>query len=241
VTQTPAGWYPDPAPEAAASPGLRYWDGNAWTAHTAPGAGPDQPSGPTTPDGVALAGWWWRVLAYVIDTIIVAVVSGLISLPAQVRIQQDLQPVIDRLNRQVEENPDQPPDFGSYFGDYLDAMQAHVFWLVAPGVILTALYWVGFLRWKGATPGKMMLGLHVRLRERAGALPWSSIIARMAVQFGIYWTFYILAFSIASGVWFALAIGAAMLTLLDPLWAAWDPNRQALHDKIAATNVVKTR
>lgn len=32
----PAAWYPDPA----GSPGLRYWDGTAWTAHTAYTDGP---------------------------------------------------------------------------------------------------------------------------------------------------------------------------------------------------------
>lgn len=29
------GWYPDPQPEG--EPGLRYWDGQSWTAHTRPG------------------------------------------------------------------------------------------------------------------------------------------------------------------------------------------------------------
>lgn len=41
--QAPAGWYPDPQ-----APGQqRYWDGNAWTDHTAPGPG----SGPRVTGG----------------------------------------------------------------------------------------------------------------------------------------------------------------------------------------------
>jgi uncharacterized RDD family membrane protein YckC len=241
VTQTPAGWYPDPAPEAAASPGLRYWDGTAWTAHTAPGVAGAKPAGPTTPDGERLAGWWMRVAAYVIDSVFVAIVAGIASLPAQIQMQQDLQPVMDRLSRQIEQNPDEPPDFGAYFGDYLDVMQAHAFWLLGPSVILTALYWAVFLRWRGATPGKMILGLRVRLRERAGGLPWSSIVPRMAVQFGVYWTFYVLAVATASGALFGLMIAVILIMLLDPLWATWDSKRQTLHDKLARTNVVTTR
>jgi hypothetical protein len=63
VTQTPADWYPDPNDARQ----LRYWDGSAWTAHVAAALVPALPTGPTTPDGEPLAGWWWRVLAYVID------------------------------------------------------------------------------------------------------------------------------------------------------------------------------
>lgn len=50
----PAGWYPDPKGE-----GLRYWDGKAWTEHTAPAAAAaeaaqpaasaPQPAQPSTP------------------------------------------------------------------------------------------------------------------------------------------------------------------------------------------------
>jgi len=42
VTQTPAGWFPDPQ-----APGqLRYWDGAGWTAHTQQGAPTAAPTAP---------------------------------------------------------------------------------------------------------------------------------------------------------------------------------------------------
>jgi len=237
VTQTPADWYPDPNDDRQ----LRYWDGSAWTAHVAAAPVPARPTGPTTPDGEPLAGWWWRVLAYVIDTIIISVVSSIVSIPAQIQMQRDLMPVMERFDRAIEQNPDTPPDFGAFFNDYLDVMQQHAFWLVAPTVILTLLYWVIFLRLKGATPGKLMLGMRVRLRDSPGTLPWSSIIARMTLQFGVVWTVFVVAFMTGSVSMFVLWILVSMFMLIDPLWATWDSKRQTLHDKLAATNVVRPR
>ena len=50
---TPANWYPDPQ-----NPTLqRYWDGSAWTEHTAPAAGPATgPAAPAATSGAGLAG-----------------------------------------------------------------------------------------------------------------------------------------------------------------------------------------
>ena len=48
--------------------------------------------------------------------------------------------------------------------------------------LFTLAYFVGFLRWKGATPGKLICGLRVRLRDRPGRLPWSTIAIRVGVQ-----------------------------------------------------------
>jgi hypothetical protein len=42
--QTPAGWYPDPH-----APGSRYWDGSAWTEHTAPVAAAPGYGAPSVP------------------------------------------------------------------------------------------------------------------------------------------------------------------------------------------------
>ncbi len=57
---------------------------------------------------------------------------------------------------------------------------------MAPFVFAVA-YFVLFLRWKGATPGKLICGLRVRLRERPGRLPWSTIAIRVGVQSVLPW------------------------------------------------------
>jgi len=238
VTQTPADWYPDPSDDQR----LRYWDGSAWTAHVAPAPVAARPTGPTTPDGEPLAGWWWRVLAYVIDSIIVGTVVSIVGIPAQIQMQRDFQPVMDRFARELEQNPETPPDFGVFFSEYMDILQGYWLWIVIPSVILTALYWAVFLRWKGGTPGKLALGMRVRLREGPGTLPWSAILARMALQFGVGWMIWALVIGSSSFTFVVVGLPvAALFLLLDPLWAAWDPKRQALHDKLARTNVVKTR
>lgn len=46
MSQTPAGWYPQPDGQQ------RYWDGNAWTDQFAPGAPPVSPSTPGTGGGM---------------------------------------------------------------------------------------------------------------------------------------------------------------------------------------------
>ena len=239
MTQTPASWYPDPDPAAARRSSLRYWDGTAWTAHVHTATAAVAPTGPTTPDGEPLAGWWWRVLAYVIDSIILSIATSVFSIPAQIEMQREMQRSMEEFAREVEANPEQTPDFGFFFDDMVGVMQDNAFWLTVPSVVVFALYFGGFLRWKGATPGKLMLGMRVRLRDRPGTLPWSSILSRMLVQFGVSWTFFVLAYVTGSGSLVVLAVFVSVAMLIDPLWATWDDKRQTLHDKLAATNVVR--
>jgi len=241
VTEIPAGWYPDPDP-AAAGGSLRYWDGTAWTSHVHT-IEPRRSIGPTTPDGEPLAGWWTRVLAFMIDNIIVSFVAGLASIPGYIQVQREVLPVVDRFVDQVEQNPEEPPDLIGFYADFFDAMlgavQANWFWLVVPTVLIATAYWVLFLRWRGATPGKLMLGLRVRLRDDAGTIPWWSIAARVGIQFGISWAVYAVGYASGSVALFVFVTAFLVVWLIDPLWAAWDPNRQTLHDKVARTNVVR--
>jgi uncharacterized RDD family membrane protein YckC len=82
-----------------------------------------------------------------------------------------------------------------------------------------------------ATPGKLALGLRVRLRDRPGPMPLWTVLLRWASQFG---------YSIVSVVP-VLGTVLGLYWLLDHLWPLWDGKKQAVHDKIARTNVVRVR
>ena len=87
------------------------------------------------------------------------------------------------------------------------------------------------LRFKGATLGKMALGISVRLRERPGRMPWSAIVVRLLVQQGVLLT----------AVLPLLYLVLSWFPYLDNLYPLWDRRRQAIHDKAAKTNVVLDR
>ena len=243
MTQIPAGWYPDPAPQTT-SGRLRYWDGLGWTEHLhdpQPPA-PVHPQGPaptyppaypstypegyagsyavpassrslTTPDGVRLAGWWWRVLARVLDGFIAIPLNVLAMTPVVVSQWSELRQWVDDLSYAADHGTPDPPA-PDLFNFTTGAGLALVLSLLAAYV----LYETVFLLWKQATPGKLIVGLRVRRRESPD-LPASSVLARVG---------FVL-----------LGQLCGLLLLLDYLWPLWDDKSQALHDKVAGTNVVR--
>jgi uncharacterized RDD family membrane protein YckC len=228
---------------------LRYWDGSAWTQHVAPvqpGAQlftgpPAAATGPTTPDGERLSGWWWRVLAYLMDSIVVGIVANLVSLPAQIGMQRDLQTLSDDLERRIDADPNNP-GFGQFFDGLADVFQDHALGLLLPALVVTVAYHCVMLRWKNATLGKLAVGLRVRPREAPGRLPWSAIAIRVLVQFMFVNLLMMIAYASGSlSVLFALSMLAGLFFLLDVLWPLWDRRNQALHDKAAGTYVVRPR
>lgn len=251
MTQIPAGWYPDPDPDQPEPRGQRYWDGQQWTEHvqpppgqpvagqqpgygSAPAYAPGAPYGggvqiarATTPDGQELAGWWMRVAAYLLDGVIVGVLSAIIAFPWM---------------RQIFEA------YGDFFASAVDAAESgsgtvpgqteFMAQIAGPlvtvsviGLGISLVYHAGFLKWRAATPGKLALGLRVRLRETPGPLSWSTILKRWAGQ---NWYAVVSAVPVLGGI-------ASLYPLLDGLWPLWDSRKQALHDKVAATNVVRRR
>jgi uncharacterized RDD family membrane protein YckC len=258
-----AGWYRDPAPPNPAFPTtLRYWDGREWTtevkaasrrereawhaelahAHAEQAAQSweqaiatgratpeqlDAASGRfSTPDGQPLSGWWRRVGAVLIDGLLtsaVAVALGWQWLSRMVAAYTDFL-------RQATQNA----RAGAPLPDTSALTQQIAGSLLALTLIFFAVelvYGVGFLKAFSATPGKMALGLEVRLRDHPGPLPWRTVLARWFTQYGVR-----LLRVVAGG-----SVFGSLYMLLDALWPLWDGKRQALHEKVARTNVVRTR
>ena len=161
-------------------------------------------------------------------------------LPIQIDIQRDLSGLNDRyLGDPADPNYD--PDFAGFWEAFAAIYRDHALALVLIA-ILPLLYYALFLRWKGATPGKMICGLRVRLMERPGRLPWSTITVRVAVQSLV--PSVLLFGALLSGSIALLVLGyllALGFIALDALWATWNKNRQTIHDLAAKTQVVKTR
>lgn len=251
MTQIPSGWYPDPDPDAPEPKGQRYWDGQQWTEHLqpAPGAGPTAPYGTapgtpgpyasypaggyaatqvataTTPDGQPVSGWWRRAGAYVLDGLIINVITGIIGFPWIRDVSAAYTTFVEDVMDQAAGGGTVSPDSGALLNDVTGPLLV----VSLIGLVVSFVYNVAFLRWKAATPGKLALGTRIRLRETPGPLSFGTIITRWAAQN---------AYKVVNQVPFIGFFGF-LYFLLDHLWPLWDPQNQALHDKIARTNVVK--
>lgn len=250
MTLPAAGWYADPTAPPGDNVRLRYWDGAAWTdqvhvqppayagyagypaGQPAPGyAQPGYPAYgvpavPSTPDGVPLAGWWSRVLAQLIDGILLTPVLLLVIAPIVASRWDEITAWYDGVSNAVDHGTAAPP-----FPSIFDPTTATGLAFILVPALVSLVYSIGFLRWKQATPGKLALGLRIRMRETPGPLPWSAILSRVGFVAGLS----VLAAIPYLGAIFSLA------SLLNYLWPLWDSKKQALHDKVAGTNVVKTR
>ena len=94
----------------------------------------------------------------------------------------------------------------------------YVFGALIIQLLVSGAYEVFFLSRSGATPGKKIVGISVRLRYQAGPPPMNTVLVRTGCFLG---------FQLLSVAYY-----------LDVLWPLWDDKKQALHDKVAATNVV---
>ncbi len=267
MTGMEAGWYRDPAPPNPAFPTtVRYWDGAGWTDQVRAAsrrerdawhrdlaaaqaeqaaasaqaweqavangtAAPEQLARVAaanqrhaTPDGQALSGWWRRVAAVVIDSLVVGLVTTAVGWTWVTEIAHAYSVFFGLVGESVRTGATMPDS-----SVLATAVAGPMTTLALVAWSVQLVYNVGFLKAFAATPGKMVLGIEVRLRERPGVLSWGTVLARWLAQ------------NIGALLALVPVVGAlgSLYGLLDVLWPLWDGKRQALHDKVARTNVVR--
>jgi uncharacterized RDD family membrane protein YckC len=248
----PGGWYPDPVnsaqerywdgwqwsrntrPRAGAGPATSGAPGPGYAAYPAqPAAGqpPGQPGYPaysrapagpvaTTADGVRLAGWWWRVLAAVLDSVLVSAVVSILAFPIWRTMAVKLQAYTDTVFANQASGGTPPP---LEIGMLLTPQEQMIITALSLGVGM--LYHVAFLRWRAATPGKLICGLRVVPVDRGRTiekLSWNTVGIRSAIR-------------VLPGITSILTV----FVLFDSLFPLWHPKRQAIHDLAAKTQVVR--
>ncbi len=248
MTQAP-GWYDDPQDATR----LRYWDGVLWSEHTTPKQSPTasastighptnpyaaapgpgyapapqvqwRPSGPTTVDGRPLGEWWQRLLAAILDNILVGMVGFILALPWTLDFFRWYIELIGQLASQGDR-----VDMADLLAQVEQRMTGFALPVAVIGLLVKLAYETYFLTRSGATLGKMALGIRVRRTGRPGPLTLVEALRRQALQLGLSLV--------------GLVPGIGLLTTLagwlDNAWLIWDPRRQTWHDKIADTVVEK--
>jgi uncharacterized RDD family membrane protein YckC len=179
---------------------------------------PGVPTGPTTPDGVPLAGLGVRLVARVLDYVITTGIAVVLGIPSWLPVMQEANGRFDAALRSGRSE-----DVRQVYTDLLTDSRLYTFVLVS--MLVSAVYTIWLVHARGATVGKMAVGVRVRSWDVEGRPTLSQSarrwLAREAAQ--------------------ALGVLGALYWLLDSLWPTWDARRQAIHDKAARTVVVRAR
>jgi uncharacterized RDD family membrane protein YckC len=221
-----------PGQPAGAAPGQPY-GAYPGTSHGAPGYG--TPSGGTPRYGTgrygtggqaardpALAEWWQRLLARLVDDVILVILTSPIWVTA-------LLPAFRRIERLASQYPDlSQPAAAQAFNNGLSHLMTGMldtFLLLgaAIGVVSFGYDWLQHGLW-GQTIGKRVMGTKVVTADTRSPISGQTACGRAAV--------YALVPAVPS-------VGG-LFALVNESWLLWDPRRQCLHDKAARTVVVKT-
>jgi uncharacterized RDD family membrane protein YckC len=168
----------------------------------------------------ALAEWWQRLLARIIDGFILGVIFSPLWLPPWRTFFRTVQNITNQYGSgALSSNPAAKSAFAT--------AESHL--IVKMFVIFLGFYAVAFLydwiqHWQwGQTIGKRALGTRVVRDDGNPSLSAGAACGRAA--------FYAFAPLIP--------VVGSLFELLNELWLTWDPRRQCLHDKAAHTVVVK--
>ncbi len=188
--------------------------------------GPWAQAGKAAPDGTPLAVWWQRLLARIIDSVLLSVVTLVVASPWVGPLLTTMEDYFREAMNAAQSGGTPPSSL-----DFQAQITQYLLPIALISLVISLTYETAFLLWRGATLGKLLLGIRVRRVGDAGSLGLVTALRRQVITVGV---------SVVALVPFVSTIGS-MLTLLDDAWLLWDPRRQCLHDKIADTLVVKNR
>jgi len=171
-----------------------------------------------SPDGRPLAGFGDRLLAYIIDGLIMGAVAAVVWIPALIWWFHRFATEITTLDSSYDPSDQVPADtFRNFFLGYL----ALVAVLLAATLVISYIYLVEMAWRSGQTIGKRAMKLQVAPVEPGVERSRMMFVKRWAVE------------RVAGQF-------VPFLIYLDGLWQLWDkPLQQCLHDKAAQTVVVK--
>ncbi len=181
----------------------------------------------TTPDGVPLASYGQRVGAWFIDFVILLAITTAASWYWLSQFVAWYTAWFTQIMNEAERGGSPTFDQTQLSGE----ITGYVLPISLVSFAVTIIYQVAFLTWRGATPGKMAVGISVRLRDRPGNPTFLVALTRQALYLGTS------LLSLIPGI----GASSVIIKILNLLWPLWDDKRQALHDKIAKTNVVVKR
>ncbi|HAW11784.1 MAG: RDD family protein [Candidatus Dormibacteria bacterium] len=195
------------------------------------------PVAPGPAPGLVYAGFWRRVLGYLLDGLIVGLPYGVV---ADALI---LGPLITWLVNHANQigTPGSLPLLTP--SNLLNVVPlANLLIVGAVGVIVYALYFGLLVSLWGRTVGQLAVGARVvRKEDLTKKLPLGRALAR-AVVFWVTPIFSTCAWLSGFGLFSVslIADAASLLVLFALLWVAWDPQKQGLHDKVGRALVVRS-
>jgi uncharacterized RDD family membrane protein YckC len=161
-----------------------------------------------------LAEPWRRLVGWIVDGLIISIVSAAMWIPLAVTFASRVQNVADTY-------PDSNAPGAQAAYDHVLSQTAGAFFIVLAATLCLSVgyYWLLTAAW-GTTVGKRAVGTWVVTADAGGRVGYGAALVR-------------------SGVFVVGAEVIPFFFLLDNLWLLWDPRRQCLHDKAAGTVVVK--
>ncbi len=170
----------------------------------------------------ALAEWWRRLLARLIDGVVLAVVLGLVLAPLW---ESPWTTFLHQARVILNEYP--AGHGGTALNNALGNAEAHFIAHIFPVVLLFYVGafgydWIQHALW-GQTIGKRALGTQVVTVDSRAKIGPAAACGRAAVYALVP----------------VVPLVGGLFGLINELWLTWDPRRQCLHDKAAHTVVIK--